>query len=279
MTEEHQRPMNPITSTTTPKYSFKQRQSVAFLAGWHERAGAHSVMMMMSSSPTCTLAVPLSVARIILEFLLGDISVYWRGTWQIIGKGITVTDDTPQWTYSLKGGCGSTVGGRIAWLEPSLQEISRTNKKVYWAFDVAKFRGGCQVGLGASTSLIGIELDSETSGGGDYYPINCSTLCYRGVKSFGLAFFSARVETRLHGVISKGVTDAAPVRETDQFSFLLTFEAANKQWGHVDVFRNMKLLVSFDHVDTSQPLYPAVNMCCQDCSFKFVMEPTLPRGL
>ncbi|KAH3760379.1 hypothetical protein Pelo_7785 [Pelomyxa schiedti] len=59
------------TGYNKKKLTTRQQQAVAFLAGWHERAGAHSVMMTSSSSPTTNLRVPLFVARIIVEFLLG----------------------------------------------------------------------------------------------------------------------------------------------------------------------------------------------------------------
>ncbi|KAH3760380.1 hypothetical protein Pelo_7786 [Pelomyxa schiedti] len=113
---------------------------------------------------------------------------------------------------------------------------------------------------------------------GDYYPI---TFPSDDVKSFGLSFSGEAVTTRVQGntVPRLRVTDPSPVTTTDQFSFLLTFEAADKKRGHVDVFRNMKPLVSYDNVDTSLPLYPTVNMCCRDCAYKFVMDPSIPSGI
>ncbi|KAH3760394.1 hypothetical protein Pelo_7767 [Pelomyxa schiedti] len=231
--------------------------------------------MMTSSSP-------LSVARIIVEFLLGDICVYWRGTWNTIGRGIKVIDDTPQWIPADGGTCGNSVGGRIAWLEPSLQERSGSCDRVYWAFDVVKYMGGaCQEGVGASTTLMGMVLDSNSSLGGDYYPITYSSLSTRGVNSFGLSLNYGPVQNRVQGsaMYDREVSDPSPVTTKDQFSFLLTFEKADKKRGHVDVFRNMEPLVSYDDVDTSLPLYPTVNMCCRDCAYRFVMDPSLPEGL
>ncbi|KAH3760397.1 hypothetical protein Pelo_7770 [Pelomyxa schiedti] len=227
--------------------------------------------MMTSSSP-------LSVARIIVEFLLGDICVYRRGTWKTIGKGIKVVDDTPQW-IPADGSCGSSVGGRIAWLEPSLQEIAGPSDRVYWAFEVVMLTpGACQEGLGASTTLMGMVLNSATSGGGDYYPITFPSLSKRGVNSFGLSFNFGPVATRVQGstVPDLVITDQAPAATTDQFSFMLTFEAADKKRGHVDVFRNMQPLVRYNDIDTSLPLYPTVNMCCRPSAYKFIMDPTLP---
>ncbi|KAH3760381.1 hypothetical protein Pelo_7787 [Pelomyxa schiedti] len=259
----------------TRKYTTTER-AVAFLAGWHERAGARSVMM----SPN--LCVPLSVARIVVEFLLGSICVYRRGTWKTIGDGIKVVDDTTQWIAIENRSCGSSVGGRIAWLEPSLQELAGARDRVYWAFDVVKYTpGACQEGLGASTTLMGMVLDSASSAGGDYYPITYSSLSNRGVNSFGLSFSGSLITTRVQGnmVYDRRVTNPTRVLETEQFSFLLTFESPDKKRGHVDVFRNMNLLVSYDNVDTSLPLYPTVNMCCRPSYYKFVMDPTLPDGL
>ncbi|KAH3759181.1 hypothetical protein Pelo_9000 [Pelomyxa schiedti] len=227
--------------------------------------------MMTSSSPLC-------VARIILEFLLGDICVYHRGTWKTIGGGIAVIEDTPQWIPA--GTCGSSVGGRIAWLEPSLQELSGSSDRVYWAFDVVKYtHGSCQEGVGASTTLMGMVLDSASSGGGDYYPITFPSLGKRGVNSFGLKFGTGVYPVVQGNIVPLRVMVSGPPTTTDQFSFLLTFETADKKQGHVDVFRNMKPLVSYDNVDTSLPLYPTVNLCCRDCAYRFVMYPTLPQGL
>ncbi|KAH3763255.1 hypothetical protein Pelo_4887 [Pelomyxa schiedti] len=257
------------------QYGPTKQQAVAFLMGWHYRAGAHSVMTLAS------FGVPMSVARLVVEFLLGSICVYRRGNWRTIGDGLIVIDDTPQWGTVDDYSCGDSVGGRLAWLEPSLQELSGQSDKVYWAFDVVEFQpGACQEGIGASTTLVGMVLDCASSVGGDYYPITYPSLSKRGVKSFGLSLTRA-VETRVQGAAVTGlrVTDVTPVTTSDQFSFLLTFESPDKQRGHVDVFRNMKPLVSYDNVDTSMPMYPAVSMCCRPSAYKFVMGPTLPCGV
>ncbi|KAH3731774.1 hypothetical protein Pelo_17397 [Pelomyxa schiedti] len=252
--------------------SSTKQQSVAFLTGWHNRAGCVSAMT--------SLNVPQSVGRFIVEFLIGFIGRYHRGTWRTIGRGITVNGDTVEWMDVSEGDfgvCGSSVDGRLAWMEPSIQEISGSYLKVYWAFDVVKYtEGSCQEGLGASTSLFGMELDANASGGGDFYPITFPSLSKRGVKSFGLSLPLSEPRVQGSKVTGLRLADTTPVTESDRFSFMVTFESPDKHWARVEVMKNNKQLVVYEHVDTSEPMFPTVNMCCSPNTYRFVMDPPLP---
>ncbi|KAH3767595.1 hypothetical protein Pelo_514 [Pelomyxa schiedti] len=280
----------PTTTTRRRLRDVAVQKSVAFLAGWHHRAGGASVMSALN--------VPPSVATLIIEWIMAEftIHVYTRGTWQTIGGGITIEDDTVVWRdldEGIKCKCASTVGGRIAWLEPSIQQIAGNSNMVYWAFDLVKpITQSCQEGLGASSSLMGMVLDAEKSHGGDFYPITYPHLSEcRGVKSFGLSF-GWSILTRVQGTqviapsgVSLNVTaDQAQAMPGDRFSFLVTFQTraegtSNKERACVGVWRNHTPLVRYCDVDTSVPMFPTVHMCCCPTAYKFVMNPPLPPGI
>ncbi|KAH3732038.1 hypothetical protein Pelo_17125 [Pelomyxa schiedti] len=250
------------------------RGVVSFLCGWKERTGAGTVM--------ARLGVPTNVARIIVELLIGFVQVYEGGTWKTIGRGVEMNGDVVTWVEVkevARGKCGSSVGGRIAWLEPSLQQVAGPCGRVYWAFDLLKHtRGACQEGVGACSSLPELDLKrcfDNCRKSGVFYPVTSEALHQVAkVISFGVSV--SRVSTLVNGAIKGDIL--SKFSESEQVSFLLEF-TPDKKRGRVTMFRNLMHIATFDNVDTSLPIFPTVNMCCRDAQYLFVRNPRLPSLL
>ncbi|KAH3766452.1 hypothetical protein Pelo_1688 [Pelomyxa schiedti] len=269
------------------------RGVVSFLCGWRERTGAGTVM--------ARLGVPADVARIIVELLIGFVPVYEGGTWKTIGWGVEMNGDVVTWIgvhTGTSGKCGSSVGGRIAWLEPSLQQVAGPCGRVYWAFDLLKHtRGACQVlfytstnphvelsgsvllliplqeGVGACSSLPELDLQSSFDNSGRhgvFYPVTCDALHQLAqVVSFGVSI--SQFSTKVNGMTQRKCNEFS---ESEQVSFLLEF-TPDKKRGRVTVFRNLMHIATFDNVDTSLPIFPTVNMCCREAQYLFAQFITL----
>ncbi|KAH3743569.1 hypothetical protein Pelo_15027 [Pelomyxa schiedti] len=171
--------------------------------------------------------------------------------------------------------CGSSVGGRVAWLNPSLQSLSCGGSYyVYWAFNLllCPARFSCQEGIGASSSILSISQPSSL----DCYPITYCTDKRKGPCSFGLSMGAAELEGRCQGVLSRHIPNDQRIAVAgDQFSFLIRFHRG-MQHGTVRVFRNLKPLVTFERLVTRLPIFPTVQMCCREVRYQFVSNPQLP---
>ncbi|KAH3759838.1 hypothetical protein Pelo_8351 [Pelomyxa schiedti] len=271
-----QQPTQQTAQTTTTgimgEWDRERKGIVSFLCGWGERTGSRTLMYR--------LCVPFHVARIIVEWVMGFVRVYEGGTWNTIGKGVAVVGDVITWVNVKGGSCGSTVGGRIAWLEPSLQEVAGLCGKVYWAFHIVRHTGGaCQEGVGAASSLRELGSLAKYIGSGGFYPVTCDTL-NKAANLISFGFSTSNDEPKVNGLTlaEDYKTEESPVSESDEISFLLEF-TPDKRRGLVRVFRNLELLTTFTDVDTSVPIFPTVNMCCCDAQFKFVRNPKLPHVL
>ncbi|KAH3763927.1 hypothetical protein Pelo_4195 [Pelomyxa schiedti] len=205
------------------------------------------------------------------------------GKWNTIGT-IRVDGDTVRWVPP--DGCGSQRG-RIASLEPSLQVVAGDSRVVCWAFQVTSFpRPGCQEGFGACTSLIGINLKKTSHEGSGYFPVTCPELCIeKNAKSFGVSL-GGFIQPRIMGSRTRPGTvcrlgHQACTRQDDVISFFLRFVGGSKkQAGTLQVFHNNQdLLFRVESVDTSQPLFPTVNMCCVRTAYTFLRNPPIPPSL
>ncbi|KAH3759541.1 hypothetical protein Pelo_8627 [Pelomyxa schiedti] len=146
--------------------------------------------------------------------------VYRSGTWRTIG-GVRVFDDTPQWISSQNRICGCHCG-RHAGLAGTI--AART----------LRFQQLSQF--------------ERAPGSWEWYLIlpqvvtTSQSLGRRGVKWCCL---------RLNGGL--GIVET---RTSSSSCLHLRLLTVDKKKGHVDAFQSTKLLVSYDHVDTSVPITP-----------------------
>ncbi|KAH3760280.1 hypothetical protein Pelo_7916 [Pelomyxa schiedti] len=179
------------------------------------------------------------------------------------------------WRYFHSGGYN--------FLDTTCWTVARFTGRVSWGFQVSVLpRYGCQEGFGASSSLIGLDLENTVNLGGGYFPVTWPTLCKeRGAKSFGVSL-TGSIENRVLGnrVDTPGSTPPKSMnaKQDDLFSFFLHF-APDQQHATVHVFLNSEPLFTLQDVDTSLPLYPTVNICCAQTSHNFVRNPPVPPSL
>ncbi|KAH3714532.1 hypothetical protein Pelo_18958 [Pelomyxa schiedti] len=241
-----------------------------------------------------TLNVPHSIGVSIVHILArGSVAVYSKTTegtrWMTRGWGVVVDSGTDTIGWVLPDGiretCGSSSKGRIAWVEPSLQTLSCGGTYLaYWAFELlsCSSHSPCQEGIGACSFSSCVVGDSHYENG-DCYPITFYSAASKGTYSFGLNMGKSTLLGEIQGkqalqssVRPLVLNDTRPPVVGDQFSFLIDFDGTDTNHGRVSVFRNLKPLGTFEHVETKLPMFPTVHMCCRDAKYRFIRNPPLP---
>ncbi|KAH3761501.1 hypothetical protein Pelo_6672 [Pelomyxa schiedti] len=215
-------------------------------------------------------AVPVEIGRVILDFLICDpiMLYYGEGGWETWGSGVRVEDDRVNWQLALG------YGSKMAWVQPSLQEVAGSCGRVYWAFDVDGISPGGQEAVGAISSLDGTDFDAI--GRGACFPFTYTTLnIVKQVISFGVSLCDAT--PRVNGAICSKRPDCQweKFHGSNHISFLLTLQPDHK-FGKVEVFKNLRSFATFRHVNTSKPLFPAINTTSPSVHYHFIRHPPTP---